>query len=113
MRVLNGALIGVIVAVLGFTMTTAADPDTLPKQSAPNPESSTDAETDTWKSLFDGKTLGLWKPTRFGGEGEVSIQLLAPAQALIAVQTGWLRHFSTRSSTPAPSTMWQVLEGQS
>lgn len=40
----------------------------------PNPESSTDAETDTWKSLFDGKTLGLWKPTRFGGEGEVSIQ---------------------------------------
>ena len=74
MRVLNGALIGVIVAVAGFTMTTAADPDTLPKQSAPNPESSTDAETDTWKSLFDGKTLGLWKPTRFGGEGEVSIQ---------------------------------------
>lgn len=74
MRVLNDALIGVIVAVLGFTMTTAADPDTLPKQSAPNPESSTDVETDTWKSLFDGKTLGLWKPTRFGGEGEVSIQ---------------------------------------
>ena len=27
-----------------------------------------------WKSLFDGKQLGDWKPTRFGGEGEVSIK---------------------------------------
>lgn len=25
-----------------------------------------------WKPLFDGKTLGDWKPTPFGGEGEVT-----------------------------------------
>lgn len=27
----------------------------------------------TWKSLFDGKTLGDWKPSNFGGEGEVTV----------------------------------------
>jgi hypothetical protein len=26
-----------------------------------------------WRSLFDGRALGGWKPTAFGGEGEVSI----------------------------------------
>jgi hypothetical protein len=26
-----------------------------------------------WEPLFDGKTLGSWKPTPFGGEGEVSV----------------------------------------
>lgn len=28
----------------------------------------------SWKSLFDGKTLGDWEPTRFGGEGEVTVE---------------------------------------
>ncbi|HZZ70961.1 MAG TPA: DUF1080 domain-containing protein [Pirellulales bacterium] len=27
-----------------------------------------------WTSLFDGKTLGKWKPTEFGGQGEVTIK---------------------------------------
>ena len=27
-----------------------------------------------WESLFDGTTLGKWKPTEFGGEGEVTIE---------------------------------------
>jgi hypothetical protein len=27
-----------------------------------------------WQSLFDGKTLGKWKSTSFGGEGDVSVQ---------------------------------------
>lgn len=27
-----------------------------------------------WKPLFDGKTLTGWKPTRFGGEGEVRVE---------------------------------------
>ncbi|MEO1992485.1 MAG: DUF1080 domain-containing protein [Pirellulales bacterium] len=27
-----------------------------------------------WHSLFDGTTLGKWKPTEFGGEGAVSIE---------------------------------------
>jgi hypothetical protein len=26
-----------------------------------------------WQSFFDGRSLGLWKPTQFGGEGEVSV----------------------------------------
>lgn len=26
-----------------------------------------------WLSLFDGRSLGQWKPTEFGGEGEVSV----------------------------------------
>ncbi len=26
-----------------------------------------------WQSLFDGRSLGLWKPTQFGGEGEVTV----------------------------------------
>ena len=28
---------------------------------------------DNWTSLFDGTTMGLWKTTNFGGEGEVTI----------------------------------------
>ncbi len=27
-----------------------------------------------WKSLFDGKSLGPWKSTNFGGEGEVAVK---------------------------------------
>jgi 3-keto-disaccharide hydrolase len=27
-----------------------------------------------WRSLFDGRTLGQWKPTNFGGEGEVHVR---------------------------------------
>jgi hypothetical protein len=27
-----------------------------------------------WQSLFDGKTLGAWKPTEFGGEGPVTVE---------------------------------------
>jgi hypothetical protein len=29
---------------------------------------------DSWRSLFDGKSLGQWKPTQFGGEGEVRVE---------------------------------------
>jgi hypothetical protein len=28
---------------------------------------------DAWRSLFDGKTLGTWRPSGFGGEGEVVV----------------------------------------
>jgi Domain of Unknown Function (DUF1080) len=27
-----------------------------------------------WRSLFDGRTLGLWKSTPFGGEGDVHVE---------------------------------------
>ena len=32
------------------------------------------APEDTWRPLFDGKTLGKWKPTGFGGEGEIVVE---------------------------------------
>jgi hypothetical protein len=28
---------------------------------------------DGWQSLFDGRSLGQWKPTEFGGEGVVTV----------------------------------------
>ena len=31
------------------------------------------AEAEDWKPLFDGKTLAGWKPTDFGGRGEVTV----------------------------------------
>jgi len=33
-----------------------------------------DAPGKAWESLFDGKTLGKWKKTKFGGEGEVGVK---------------------------------------
>ncbi len=32
------------------------------------------AKDDAWRPLFDGKALGQWKPTGFGGEGEVVVE---------------------------------------
>jgi hypothetical protein len=32
------------------------------------------AEADAWRSLFDGTSLGKWRPTGFGGEGEVVVE---------------------------------------
>jgi hypothetical protein len=32
----------------------------------------TAADPDDWRPLFDGRALGDWKPTPFGGEGEVT-----------------------------------------
>jgi hypothetical protein len=34
----------------------------------------TSAAEPEWKSLFDGRDLGRWKPTPFGGEGEVLVE---------------------------------------
>jgi 3-keto-disaccharide hydrolase len=36
-----------------------------------------------WQLLFDGKTLGKWKPTAFGGEGDVIV-----ADGQIVLETG-------------------------
>jgi hypothetical protein len=38
----------------------------------PQPTPATDAPK--WTSLFDGKSLGNWEPTRFGGEGDVKVE---------------------------------------
>ncbi|MFM8890206.1 MAG: S46 family peptidase, partial [Planctomycetia bacterium] len=32
------------------------------------------AAAEGWRSLFDGKALGRWRSTRFGGEGEVGVE---------------------------------------
>jgi hypothetical protein len=32
------------------------------------------APAESWRSLFDGKALGQWKSTPFGGEGEVRVE---------------------------------------
>jgi hypothetical protein len=32
------------------------------------------ADESTWKSMFDGMSLSGWKPTNFGGEGEVIVK---------------------------------------
>ena len=32
------------------------------------------AKDEAWRPLFDGKSLGKWKPTGFGGEGEVVVE---------------------------------------
>ena len=32
------------------------------------------AQESEWESLFDGKSLGKWKKTEFGGEGDVTIE---------------------------------------
>jgi len=34
----------------------------------------TTADAPKWTSLFDGKSLGNWEPTRFGGEGDVKVE---------------------------------------
>jgi hypothetical protein len=42
---------------------------------AEEPRKAGGAKTEpAWKSLFDGKSLGGWKATNFGGEGEVTIK---------------------------------------
>jgi hypothetical protein len=40
----------------------------------PGPPMPAAAENVAWKALFDGKSLTGWKPTLFGGEGEVSVE---------------------------------------
>ena len=47
-----------------------------PPDSSGGPPPADDAEADgpEWHSLFDGKTLAGWTPTKFGGEGEVYVE---------------------------------------
>jgi hypothetical protein len=48
---------------------------------APPPAEARPAQA-AWTALFDGETLGAWRPTAFGGEGEVRVEdgrLVLPA----------------------------------
>jgi len=40
----------------------------------PAPATQPDPAGGKWQSLFDGKTLGKWKPTDFGGQGESVVE---------------------------------------
>ena len=46
----------------------------LPGGGAAGSGTSAAAEADAWRPLFDGKALGRWTPTGFGGEGEVVVE---------------------------------------
>lgn len=51
--------------------TEPAEPEPAPAPAAAEPEPEPTAESEDGEiSLFDGKTLGKWKPVQFGGEGE-------------------------------------------
>jgi hypothetical protein len=56
-------LLAVVVALLSAGDIALAEPPT--KERPKEPE---------WKSLFDGKELGKWKSTDFGGQGEVKVE---------------------------------------
>ena len=49
-----------------------APAETPAEKPAETPAAAMDA--DGWESLFDGKTLGHWKSTEFGGEGKVHVK---------------------------------------
>lgn len=48
--------------------------DAKPKPAQPEKRASAKTAESQWISLFDGKTLGKWKPTNFGGEGGVKVE---------------------------------------
>ena len=48
--------------------------ESVPSPSDVPPEETLQAASKKWRSLFDGKTLGDWVSTRFGGEGEVIVK---------------------------------------
>lgn len=57
-----------VVAALGFLAGCETKPAGRAEQAA------SPADDGGWESLFDGKTLGPWKSTNFGGEGKVHVQ---------------------------------------
>lgn len=40
----------------------------------PSPALAPAADAEGWESLFDGKTLGRWEVTQFGGQGDVRVE---------------------------------------
>jgi hypothetical protein len=56
-----------------------------------------------WQSLFDGKSLGAWKPTAFGGEGEVTVE-----DGRIILGTGSDLTGITWTGTGLPTTNYEI-----
>jgi hypothetical protein len=52
---------------------------------------------ESWRSLFDGKSLGSWEPTLFGGEGEVRVE----DGRIVLAQGGDLTGITWKGDVPA------------
>jgi hypothetical protein len=61
------------------------------------------AAEESWQSLFDGKTLGSWKSTEFGGEGKVSV-----SNGQINLQAGTILTGVTWSGAPIPKSGYEI-----
>ncbi len=61
------------------------------------------AREETWQSLFDGKTLGHWKSTEFGGEGKVSV-----SNGQINLQSGVTLTGITWQGGPIPKSGYEI-----
>ncbi|HNS21454.1 MAG TPA: DUF1080 domain-containing protein [Sedimentisphaerales bacterium] len=65
-----------------------AEPVQVPSPEEPKAPAQPVAQADEPTSLFDGQSLGQWKPTDFGGQGEVSVQDGAIHMAMGSCMTG-------------------------
>lgn len=61
------------------------------------------AKTDDANELFDGKTLTNWKPTNFGGEGEVAV-----VDGIIQLETGHPMTGVTWDGDDLPKTDYEI-----
>lgn len=64
------------IALAAAVLTTACSATSQPRQASDPPASApaTQPAPSDGQSLFDGKTLGKWKSTDFGGQGEVKVE---------------------------------------
>ena len=68
--------VGLIAALLVYSASALCPPPVAAQQDkdAKKPSPSPASALPDWKPLYDGKTLGDWKVTNFGGQGEVHIE---------------------------------------
>ncbi|MEI6036956.1 MAG: DUF1080 domain-containing protein [Planctomycetota bacterium] len=86
----SGRLAGLCLAVAAGCVTVL-----LPVAAAQQPGGDRARQAAGWEPLFDGTTLGGWKPTAFGGEGEVTVEEGAIRIAMGSDLTGitWSKPF--------------------
>lgn len=69
------ASLGSLLAVVGwFTLADTSFVSSQEKSTAKPDAKTVKADEEGWKSLFDGKKLGNWKVTEFGGQGRVQVE---------------------------------------
>jgi len=66
-------------------------------------QSASGTAQENWQSLFDGKTLGQWKSTEFGGEGKVTV-----ANGQINLEAGNYLTGITWSGGALPKTNYEI-----